>query len=59
MNLQKIKLIIKDHFLSRLIVLAPILIVLIVFQWIFGGLFASIHDFTGAVSPFFDLLLHI
>ena len=57
MNLQKIKLIIKDHFLSGLIVLAPILIVLIVFQWIFGGLIVSIHGLTGAVSPLIDLLI--
>ncbi len=57
MNLQKIKLIIKDHFLSGLIVLAPILIVLIVFQWIFGGLIQSIHRLTGAVSPFLDILI--
>jgi uncharacterized membrane protein len=59
MNLQKIKLIIKDHFLSGLIVLAPILIVLIVFQWIFGGLIVSIHGLTGAVSPLIDLLIVI
>lgn len=57
MNLQKIKLIIKDHFLSGLIVLAPILIVLIVFQWIFGGLFNYIHNITGQVSPFLDLVI--
>lgn len=57
MNLQKIKLIIKDHFLSGLIILAPILIVLIVFQWIFGGLIISIHNITGAVSPLVDILI--
>ena len=57
MNLQKIKLIIKDHFLSGLIVLAPIFVVLIVFQWIFGGLVNSIHNLTGAISPFLDLLI--
>jgi uncharacterized membrane protein len=59
MNLQKIKLIIKDHFLSGLIVLAPILIVLIVFQWIFGGLFNYIHQLTGQVSPLLDLVIVI
>ncbi len=57
MNLQNIKLIIKDHFLSGLIVLAPILIVIIVFQWIFGGLIVSIHHLTGDISPLFNLLI--
>lgn len=57
MNLQKIKHIIKDHFLSGLIVIAPILIVVIVFQWIFGGLFSSIHEWTGTISPLFDFLI--
>ncbi len=57
MNINKIKLIIKDHFLSGLIVLAPILIVLIVFQWIFGGMVEAIHQVTGPVSPIFDLLI--
>ena len=57
MNFQNIKLIIKDHFLSGLIVLAPILIVLIVFQWIFGGLIISIHRITGDISPLLDLLI--
>ena len=57
MNFQKMKLIIKDHFLSGLIVLAPILIVLIVFQWIFGGLIEAIHSVTGPLSPFFNLLI--
>jgi uncharacterized membrane protein len=57
MNVQKVKLIIKDHFLSGLIVLAPILIVLIVFQWIFGGLFELIHSMTGTISPIWDLLI--
>lgn len=58
-QLQKIKAIIKDHFLSGLIVLAPILIVLIVFQWIFGGLINAIHEVTGEVSPIWDLLIVI
>ncbi len=57
MNMSKIKIIIKDHFLSGLIVLAPILIVLIVFQWIFGGLFLYIHNLTGQVSPLLDLVI--
>jgi uncharacterized membrane protein len=59
MNVQKVKLIIKDHFLSGLIVLAPILIVLIVFQWVFGGLFDLIHEVTGTISPAWDLLIVI
>ena len=59
MNFQNIKLIIKDHFLSGLIVLAPILIVLIVFQWIFGGLINSIHHITGNVSPALDFVVVI
>lgn len=57
MNFEKLKLIIRDHFLSGLIVIAPILIVLIVFQWIFGGLFSTIHEMTGAISPFLDVLI--
>lgn len=57
MNLQKIKTIIKEHFLSGLIVLAPILIVLIVFQWIFGGLFIWIHQQTGEIFPLLNLLI--
>lgn len=57
MKLQNIKIIIKDHFLSGLIVLAPILIVLIVFQWIFGGLFRTIHNLTGQVSPLLDIVI--
>jgi uncharacterized membrane protein len=51
------KLIIKDHFLSGLIVLAPILIVAIAFQWVFGGLFDLIHEVTGAISPIWDVLI--
>jgi uncharacterized membrane protein len=57
MNVQKMKLIIKDHFLSGLIVLAPILIVAIAFQWVFGGLFDLIHEVTGAISPIWDVLI--
>lgn len=38
MNIKRIQNIIKEYFLSGLLVLAPILIVVIVFQWIFGGL---------------------
>ena len=51
------KVIIKDHFLSGLIVLAPIFIVLFVFQWIFGGLIGSIHAVTGTLSTIWDLLI--
>jgi uncharacterized membrane protein len=57
MNFQNVKLIIKDHFLSGLIVLAPILIVLVVFQWVFGGVFEFIHGVTGTISVFWDLLI--
>ena len=59
MKLQKIKLIIKDHFLSGLIVLAPIMIVVIVFQWIFGGLINYINHLTGGLSPLFHFLIVI
>jgi len=58
-RLQKIKLIIKDHFLSGLIVLAPILIVVIVFQWIFGGLIRFITQITGELPPAFHFLVVI
>ncbi len=36
--------IIRDHFLSGLIVLGPILIVSFVFQWIFGGVMAWMEE---------------
>lgn len=42
MKLARLQNIIKEYFLSGLLVLAPILIVVIVFQWIFGGLLAWI-----------------
>lgn len=36
--MEKIKKIVKDHFLSGLLILAPILIVLVVANWLLGGL---------------------
>ncbi len=44
MATQKLKSMIKDHFLSGMLILAPILIVAIVFQFIFGGVFRWIDD---------------
>ena len=44
MTSNKLKSMIKDHFLSGLLILAPILIVAIVFQFIFGGLLHWIQD---------------
>lgn len=41
---KKIPLIIKDHFLSGLLILAPILIVTVVFHWIFGGILGWIEN---------------
>jgi uncharacterized membrane protein len=41
---EKIKSIIKDHFLSGLLILAPISIVTIVFFWIFGGILGWIEN---------------
>lgn len=38
MKFENIKSIIKGYFLAGLLVLAPLLVVLIVFQWVFGGL---------------------
>ena len=66
MKLAKLQNIIKEHFLSGLLVLAPILIVGIVFQWIFGGLLNWIEnvplhwffeDFGGLVVAFVRLLI--
>ncbi|MBS1959588.1 MAG: DUF502 domain-containing protein [Bdellovibrionales bacterium] len=66
MKLAKLQNIIKEHFLSGLLVLAPILIVGIVFQWIFGGLLSWIEnvplhwffeDFGGLVVAFVRLLI--
>jgi uncharacterized membrane protein len=45
-------LIVKDHFLSGLLVLAPILIVAVVFQWIFGGIMAWMEEVPFRI--FFD-----
>ncbi len=39
-----LKSIIKDHFLSGLLILAPILIVIVVFNWVFGGMIAWIES---------------
>lgn len=36
--MERMKKIIKDHFLSGLLILAPVLIVLVVAQWLLGGL---------------------
>jgi uncharacterized membrane protein len=44
--------IIRDHFLSGLLVLAPIFIVAFVFQWIFGGIMAWMEE--GPFRIFFD-----
>ena len=44
MTSTKLKAMIKDHFLSGLLILAPILIVGIVFQFIFGGLLKWIEE---------------
>ena len=43
MTAQKVKSIIKNHFLSGLLILAPLLIVAVVFQWIFGGMLGWIE----------------
>jgi uncharacterized membrane protein len=66
MKIKQIQNIIKEHFFSGLFVLAPILIVLIVFQWIFGGLLGWIeevplgwffNDKTGIIVAFVRLLI--
>jgi uncharacterized membrane protein len=44
MNFNNLKSIIKGYFLAGLLILAPILIVAIVFQWIFGGLLGWIEN---------------
>jgi uncharacterized membrane protein len=44
--------IIRDHFLSGLLVLAPIFIVAFVFQWIFGGIMGWMEE--GPFRIFFD-----
>ena len=43
LRIKKIQSIIKDHFLSGLLILAPILIVAVVFHWIFGGILGWIE----------------
>ena len=43
MNIQNVKSIIKDHFLSGLLILAPILIVAFVVNWVFGGMIGWIE----------------
>jgi uncharacterized membrane protein len=44
MNGKTIKLVIRQNFISGLFVLAPLLIVLIVFRWVFGGLFSGLNQ---------------
>ena len=44
LRIEKIESIIKDHFLSGLLILAPISIVSIVFFWIFGGILGWIEN---------------
>jgi uncharacterized membrane protein len=44
LKIEKIPSIIKDHFLSGLLILAPLLIVTIVFFWIFGGVLGWIEN---------------
>jgi uncharacterized membrane protein len=65
---EKIKSIITDHFLSGLLILAPISIVTIVFFWIFGGILGWIENvplrffFNNAdrdIAGFIRLLLSI
>ncbi len=43
LKIKNIQSIIKDHFLSGLLIIAPILIVTIVFLWIFGGVLGWIE----------------
>jgi uncharacterized membrane protein len=66
MKFTRLQKIIKDHVLAGLFVLAPILIVVIVFQWIFGGLLQWIEavplqwffqDKTGILVALVRLLL--
>jgi uncharacterized membrane protein len=51
-NLKSFLKIIRDHFLSGLLVLAPIFIVAIVFQWMFGGIMKWMEE--GPFRIFFD-----
>ena len=44
LKIEKIPAIIKDHFLSGLLILAPISIVTIVFFWLFGGILGWIEN---------------
>lgn len=43
-NVNKIKSIIRGYFLAGLLILAPIMIVAVVFQWIFGGILGWIEN---------------
>lgn len=52
MTWKRLQKMIKDHVLAGLFVLAPILIVAVVFQWIFGGLLAWIEEVP--LGWFFD-----
>jgi len=40
----KLKSIVKDHFFSGVLILAPLLVIMFVFHWIFGGLVAWIDE---------------
>jgi uncharacterized membrane protein len=44
LRIEKIKSIITGHFLSGLLIIAPLLIVTIVFFWIFGGVLGWIEN---------------
>jgi len=66
LKMDKIIKIIRDHFLSGLLVLAPIFIVAIVFQWIFGGVMnwmeegpfrIFFHDPASEIAGAFRVLL--
>jgi len=67
-KIKKFQSIIKDHFLSGLLILAPILIVLIVFQFFFGGILGWIErvplhhvldDQSSEIAGFVKFLLTI
>lgn len=68
MNFNKVKAIISEYFLSGLFILAPILIVAVVFQWVFGGVLGWIEavplqyifeDRTSELAGIVKLLLMI
>ncbi len=44
LRIEKIKSIVKEHFLSGLLIIAPMMIVAIVFVWIFGGILGWIEN---------------